>query len=381
MVIFNKLLAFLMLALLIPAVSLAAKRKIVLITDLEPDDRFAIHLLASQIEPEELLLVGTTVMNTAQKRLLTQILLQQLGFGNVPVVQGTGGFSDEYPSFQATKPARHYPREGLNILNPQALEMMWTSPRKSMDLQNKIETVLSESDGVEFLVLAPPTDLAAVLKRRPDLHSKVGHIWIMGGWSESVDEKGQTILRTTYNWNMEFLKGDANTRTLMTMEEIPMTVFSFHSNKKAIPTRSMSPQNFPAFWNAVKSLKSLMPSLQQSVTALKSWNQFVLESLSPSLPHDHPLKVALTLYGDSQISPADPLTTAGMFDSDIIESSRRVSIRLDYDDVDLQKGIRVYVTNNPTSNIRVVEQINVSRFAHMMTLSLHSLRKNLSESL
>ena len=346
----------------------AKGRKIVILTDIEPDDRIALHLLAANFLPEEILLIGTTVMNAAEKRVLVQRLMRQLGFGSVPVAQGTGFYPSDYPEIQATKPARNFLGEGKGILSSQELNELMNVPRTSMEFQQRLQSVLEQNEDVEFLVLAPPTDLVAVLEMRPDLKRKIKHIGFMGGWSEVKDEAGQLIRRLTYNGNMEPLHTNS-TRKLMKMEDLPITVFSFHAIKLAFPERSINPGNYPDVWNIIDRVKLNKISLQETSMASALWDQHILESLPPTMPPTHPLKVALTQYQGRQFAPADPLVVAAMLDPHLIQESRLASIDIDINDIDPTTGIRVYVQGNAHSQIRVVEQISAPRFINILKAS------------
>ena len=74
-----------------------AARRIIVITDLEPDDRMALHLLAARFRAPEIAFVGTTVMHAGRKALLARRLLGQLGLAEVPVFSGPGGEAGDYP--------------------------------------------------------------------------------------------------------------------------------------------------------------------------------------------------------------------------------------------------------------------------------------------
>jgi hypothetical protein len=67
------------------------KRDLIILTDMEPDDRIALAMVASQPElAKRLLFVGTTLLNTNLKAALVRRQLEQTGLGHVKVFAGTG---------------------------------------------------------------------------------------------------------------------------------------------------------------------------------------------------------------------------------------------------------------------------------------------------
>ncbi len=358
--------------------------RLMVITDMEPDDRMAIHLLAANVPETDFLFFGTTVMNAARKQALGRLMLDQIGLGNVPVHQGTGGEAGSYPNLSATRPAREYTHEGQGILTEAKLAELEAAPKSSLDLQKAIFEGLSRAnDGeVEILMLAPPVDLVEVLEKNPSLKRKIKQIFVMGGWAESQSPTGETVLRTTYNWNMDPAGSHASNR-LMAMKDVPMTVFSYHAIKKAFPTRSVNPGNFPKVWSAIDAAQASMPSLVHSSRVGGSWDGHVLENLPPELPPTHPLKAALVEHGGRQFAPADVLAVLGFLNEKLIASSRPVSIAIDESDIDPKTGIRIRVTDDQGSKIRIVESLDTDVFEKDLIEAFRSLpaitRRRLTE--
>src|SRR5262245_30369483 len=79
------------------------KRNLIVITDLEPDDRIALQLLAANFSKDEIALIGTTVMNSARKKELVRRLTNQVGLQGVGVYQGTGGTFSSYPNIASSR--------------------------------------------------------------------------------------------------------------------------------------------------------------------------------------------------------------------------------------------------------------------------------------
>ena len=185
------------LALLLAA-GAAQAREVIVITDLEPDDRIALLLVAARLQPAEILLLGTSVMHAGRKRLPVKQLLDQLGLSKVPVIQGSGGDADDYPEIASSKAVRTYADEGKGLLPDSELARIDSDTSRSSDaLSEAIRDQLHRHPGTEILLLAPPTDLVKALEMEPGLAVRVEHIHLMGGWSQGAEADGRTVRRTS----------------------------------------------------------------------------------------------------------------------------------------------------------------------------------------
>ena len=76
-------------------------KDLIILTDMQPDDRIALAIVAANRElRERLLLVGTSLLNAPLKAALARRQLGQSGLGNVPVFAGSGKwgwFSNRFP--------------------------------------------------------------------------------------------------------------------------------------------------------------------------------------------------------------------------------------------------------------------------------------------
>ena len=110
-----------------------SKVPIVVITDMEPDDRIALHLLVA-LFPERVSLIGTTVMHSYRKKVLAERLMRQLNMSHIPVIQGSGGYAEDYPEIASSRAGREYDLEGMDILDQRALQDMANQARSSKQL-------------------------------------------------------------------------------------------------------------------------------------------------------------------------------------------------------------------------------------------------------
>lgn len=336
--------------------SQAYRKNLIVITDLEPDDRIALNLLAARFG-ERLKFVGTTVMNAWRKKVLAEQYLKQLGLTGIKVYVGTGGRSTDYPDIASSRAAREYENEGHTILSDQQKEQLSGDklPRGARYLQERLEAVLKNSAEskfkMEIILLAPPTDLVAVLAKDPNLKSGIGHIHIMGGWVEApTATAGVTEKRTTYNWNMD-PKASAQ---LMAMADIPMTLYSSHIIKPSFSGGSISPASHPEIIRIIESSRA--PSLLTFRTAGASWDHHLIEKIPP-------LQKVIGENAGRQFTPADPLVVVGMLNPKITTSSAPVNIEIDLKNVDQARGYKVNVNENPQSKIQLVTAIDSSLFA------------------
>lgn len=344
------------------------ERKIIVITDLEPDDRVALDLIASHFSDKNIMLVGTTVMHAARKAALVRKQLNQLGLGSVPVFQGSGGVSDDYRAIYSTKAAKSYKREGQGILTAEELQRLDAAPRTSGELQQGIKKRLeiAADKSVEIVMLAPPTDLVKVFGDTPELQKKIKHIYIMGGWAKLSGEDGDSICRTSYNWDMD----PESSAQLMEMSHLPMTLYSSHVIKRCFPGGSINGKNFPELIELMNKYREILPSLEDTAHAKKSWNNHVMETI-PSL------KPIIEPYADHQITPADPAVIVGMIDPKFKIKEKKVRIKIDLTD-QTEKGCRVDIAEDPSSQISLVEELDLSVFKEQLLKAYSHLVRNYS---
>lgn len=350
--------------------SIKVGNKFIVITDLEPDDRIALHVLAAKIPKNEILFVGTTVKNAARKKALARKLLDQLQLHDVPVYQGSGGDNTSYFDTVSSQAAREYnSREGQNILSTHEFARLEHMHYSSLELQHHILKALKKYNDVQFIILASPTDLCAVLEQEPSLKVNIKHIHIQGGWGE-FQENGQIVLRTTYNWNMD----PQSSAQLLNMNDIPMTLYSSHMVKPCFKSGRCNIDNSPALIEAMDALQAMMPSLQDQEIACLSWDEFTIAKFPM-------LKKIIEPYKGKQFTPADPLVIVGVVNQDLIELKQAVNVLIDVQDFDESKGFRVYVEPNPSSKINVVQSVNANLFKHEIVQSFNILRQRYDAAL
>lgn len=251
--------------------------KIVVITDLEPDDRMAIHILSSSIETDRFAFFGTTVLNTYRKKFLAEQLLNEIGLKNIPVYAGENKSSKNYfPVFQSSLPALNY-LDNVFISDS-------TDSKISLgdsELTNKIYSLLKTSpqNSIVFIVLAPPTELIKAIEKDKSLISKISAIHVMGGWN--ID-KVSGNLYTTYNWNLD---GKAS-KELLGLKNVKIFLYS-SDIIKSLPNYnggSINPQTAPKVWKTIDTLSHRLTSLAHFLSAQFSWNINIAEYLETKNP-------------------------------------------------------------------------------------------------
>ena len=336
-------------------------RRFIVITDLEPDDRIALHILAAKIPHDEILFVGTNIKNAARKKALTRKLMDQLGLIDIPVYQGTGGAPESYYDIASSRAAREYAQEGEDLLPLDQLQQLNHMSYSSLDLQNQIEGALDHWSNIEFILLAPPTDIIGVLNKKPALKKHIKHIYVMGGWSE-VKEGNKTILRTTYNWNMDPIAS----AQLMSMNDIPMTLYSSDLIKHFFNGGSCNMINCKDVMMKMEALESSLPSLHDQKVAALSWDNHIIQKIPA-------LQLTVEPYKGKQFTPADPLIIVGIVNKKLITKSELVDITIDVQDLDKSKGFRVDVAPDSKSKIMLVTAIDTQIFKDELIDSLNIL--------
>lgn len=334
---------------------------LVVITDMEPDDRIALHLVAALFS-ERLTLVGTTVMHSYRKKLLAERLLLQLGLGQVPVAQGSGGYAGSYPNIDSSAAARAYDHEGIGILDEQTLIDANAHARSSSDFQTELQKVLSENQQVEFFILAPPTDLVTVLDEFPDLVERVSHIHLMGGWVDAGIAPDNE-LRTTYNWNMD----PTSAAKLLSLRNVSITLYSSHTIKKQFAGGSVQRTNYPNIVALLEDNADSLPSVADTIVSGASWDNHVMDRI-PALEN-----VIGRDNAGRQFSPADPIVVIGAYDSNMATRTTAVKIILDDTDMDSGRGYRIRVEPAPDSTIDLVEELDKDVFREVFVEAFEKL--------
>lgn len=339
-------------------------RNIVLITDMEPDDRIAINIISSRLG-NRLLFAGSTVMNAPRKAFLIRQQFALVGLENVPVYTGTGGLTSDYVDISSSRAARSYEQEGKTVIPEPELKRL-NDPqgrRSSNDLKIHLKPALSEASQngtkLDFLMLAPPTDLVAVLEANPELKSAIGHIHVMGGWVDVKNaQTGEVEKRTTYNWNM----APEASRKLMAMSDIPMTLYSSHTIKAAFAGGSINTQNAPDLVSILEN--SDTQAMEVFRRAAQSWDHHLMEKI-PALQN------VIGANAGKQFTPADPLVVVGMINPDLIENSTRILLNIETADLDSTRGYKVEVREDAQSQIRLVDSIRPEVFISETVSALH----------
>lgn len=317
----------------------------IIITDMEPDDHMALIMTAALIPASEIYFIGATVLHSGQKKVLTENLLRELKY-NVAVIQGSGGKPNDYEDILSSRAAREYCHEIKTDLN-------YTSD----DLKNAIYSVLTKNINVEFVLLAPPTDLIKVLDENPALKSSIRHIHVMGGYMIKDDN------RTTYNWNMDPIAS----AKLVAMSDINMTIYSSHVIKAAFQGGSINCANYPELIKHIDGLVNKIPALKSHRTACLNWNRHIIQKI-PMLAN------VIGPYCDHQFTPADLIVIANIVYPEINTKQKSVSLKIDLNEKDPNCGYKITVTDNLDSKIKIVEQIDIVKFINVVNQVLDLLK-------
>jgi hypothetical protein len=341
--------------------------KLVVITDLEPDDRIAIHILSANFEPDRFAFFGTTVLNTQYKKTLTEQILEEVGLKNIPVYSGEQKSSKDYfPVFQSSLPA-------INYSNNDSISELTNSifPSGDSELTNKIYSLLktSQQNSIAFIVLAPTTELIKAIAKDKSLVSKISAIHIMGEWN--ID-RASGKLYTTYNWNMD---GEASKELLM-LKNVKIFLYSSDMIKilQNYNSGSINPQTAPGVWKTIDSLSHRLPSLSHFLSAQFNWNINIAEYLKTKNPG---LANTIKSFTEKQFTPADAFVTVGIINPDFIPPHSLIPIKadIDLDNYDLSKGyfVKIYVVPESESKIFLVTKINPDEFEKTLIESLWKL--------
>ena len=354
---------FVLLTLLVSA-SVDA-RSLIVITDMEPDDRISLILLAA-LGPEAISLVGTSGLHAGRKAALVRQLMDQLGMPDVPVVQGSGGLPATYPDISSSRAALRYRREGEHLLSQGQLETLSRDvPRSSDELQKRLRSMLQAARDVEVVLLAPAIDLVELLESHPELRANLKHIHMMGGWSESIGTVGNISRWSSYNWNMA---PEAAAR-LLQMREIPMTLYSTHMIKRDFSGGSINRDDFPEIIELLEEKARQYEWAESFFTSSASWDSHVLQQIPYLIP-------IIGNHAGQQFTPADPVVVLGLSNPELVIRVQAVDISIDLEDLDPAQGYRVTVKENSASNIKSIEAIDTLAFRRQIASIILRLSTN-----
>lgn len=343
----------------------SASPPVVVITDWEPDDVIALHLLAGGVEARRIVLVGTTVLHAGRKALLARRLFDQLGLERVPVVAGSGGSPASYPDFPSTRAARTWDAEAAGRVPPDLSSPAAAAPRSSSALADRLVQVLQERDGVEIVLLAPPTDLVAALRRLPARRRAVHRIHVMGGWSDGpANGQGERPRWTTYNWTM----APADSRELMRLTDVPVTLYSSHVLKEAFEGGSVNARRAPAIFAALDRAADRLASVAEWAKASRRWDEHVMVTI-PALAG------VIGPHAGRQFTPADPAVVLGLLAPEIVTASHGVRVDIDPAATHEGRGFRVAVTPDPRSHVRAVDSLDPVLFERAFVAALAGVRR------
>jgi hypothetical protein len=349
-------------------VTLDADTALIVVTDMEPDDRIALQVLAAHVHPDRIAVAGTTVLHAGLKLDLARRLFDQIRYTTAPLYQGHGGEPDAYqPHVRSTAPARSYRDEGKGILSDAVLDQLRTAPRASDALALAIRRQLLEARRPsEIILLAPPTDLLSALdgmsgEERARALRNLRRIHVMGGWSTARDG----TLRTTYNWSM----APRESRALMALEGVDIVLYSSHAILPVFQG-SVNRDTAPWLWSVVERLTPTSASLGDGLIAQRSWDQVVVD-------HYPEVGDQIARYAGHQFTPADPFVMVGALDESFIRAGNvrpvRVTIGAGEDDFDPATGYRVTVTDDPRSRVLLVDGFDKAEFETFTADSLERL--------
>lgn len=306
-------------------------KDLIVLTDFEPDDRIAVEFLMAACR-ERIKFVGTSLFHAVRKKALVERVIR-----GIPVYAGTGG----WPSLAArsTAAGRTYEMEGRGILTEAELDVFWRSEPSSDELGIALKKCLEEAPfrSMEIALLVAPTDLIKVIADRPVLRQKIRRIHAMGGWS--IEQ------RTTYNFDMDA----ESSRRLMSLDDVPITLYSSHILKQQIGT-TVNSQTFPSIIELLEKRKERSVGLRDAEKAILSWNSHVLKQI-PALeavvrPHIH-----------QQFTPADLAVAVGVVAPEFVVRTERIRANITVQP-DSELGSPVSVSLDPNSSVELAVELD-----------------------
>lgn len=348
----------------------------IILTDLEPDDRMALTLLSQKFPKKNVLAIGANLLHSGRKAELARHLMRQLGWSDVPVVQGNGGEASSYPEFASNAAAKTYQNEGKSILTGLEQVDVRANGSVSVDLQlfigKAMQQARKEKKKLNFLVLSPATDLANAIMSSTNYNATnietINRVVMVGGWVEVANADGNKELRSTYNWNMDPISA----RTVL--DNVPnVTVISSHLIKPVFGGGSLNSKNAEGLIDAMT--KSKHAAMRDFHTAGKSWDTHLIEKIPP-------LANVIGPFAGNQFTPADVLAAAYVIDSSIVTSAQsNVRISFDVDNLNEKGGlIQLADAKQGFATQSIVEGVDKDKFLKLLESTLRGLDSSSCEA-
>ena len=318
-----------------------APEQIVVITDMEPDDRRALRVLAKSPLRSKVKLIGTTALGTPVKTALARRLLQQLGMGDVPVVQGWGGAPGDYPPTLSSLAARTFRHEGVGVFSAVRLAELADKPRQSHALALALIDTIRRHHQTDVLVLGPATDLAEALRRDPELVSGIRCVHMVGGW---VDRKSRGQ-RSTYNWNMQPHAANA----ILANKRVPVVLHSSHVFQSGPLGVSVNRSTHPLVWRTIVDRSLSDESVFEDGVASATWDRHIISTYPP-------LRNVVGPHVGRNFSPTDPAAAIALAYPKLIEDFQVMKVRVDTKNFDPKLGFRVIAEPERSGHVALVRR-------------------------
>ncbi|KAL3080540.1 hypothetical protein niasHS_013734 [Heterodera schachtii] len=240
------------------------------------DDQFTLEMISATELAGKVLAIGTT----EQER--KAALAQSLGLDKVPVYVRSS--SEEFKKMLLTKPNEKKPK------------------RKENEFQNFLKNLLDErlktNSKVHFLVLAPPTDLSAVLWENKELAEAVGEIHITDGCCKKCQEsKPAPAPLSLNNFLSELLREHTKPTTYNVSMDALATVYLLEmASNREVNVQLISSYLLAQTFNNVDDLNKNFPKLKLRNEA------------------NAPADIKIMPLIDEQFSPAGPIAVLAIMD-------------------------------------------------------------------
>lgn len=327
----------------------------IIISDLRAEDRLALVLLSQSVLRDRVLAVGATTLHSGRKAEHARRLLRQLSWTGVPVLQGSGGRPDSYPEIAAAALEAEFRDDGRGILSPLNEVDARINGLSSLDLQlfitKTLEQAHREEKKINFLVLAPPTDLANALLsaqgRERGHSSAIGQVVMTGGWVSTKDGP-----RASRSWSMDPVS------TQIVLNATNVTLISA-----------------PALTSAFNEGRTDMNHLAFTRDLLRSWHPALVDSRRVNLlgRFDQPANI-LDQFAVPESSAASVAAAAAIVDPSVFSARRsEFSVEVLVDQL-MPDGfpVRVGVPRSSFPKHTYVEELDGKKIVAQLTSALRS---------
>lgn len=355
--------------------------KLAVFTDYEADDSVAVGLLMKYSKEHDVLedqfLIGALLSNQYRKKALVQEMVKLFGYSAGNVYAGTGGIKEPFEE-EGRNILTNADCQRFHELDANYLACQEPAAHQSQELAQAFERMLENAsdNSIDVLLLTNPIDFVTSLEKNKANFAKINKIFMMGGWYDN---------KPTFNWQLHLESVKTLLGLLKEVQGKPnspqLFIFSSHFFAREF-NGYVNAKKFPEVIKAfdisthpvASHLRNMVRNWDDSMTVIKdgysddekAWRLEMVD------------RIGKENIG-RQFAPADPATALGYLypEQFILQQTPSMIAFIESTDAHGKMNTRVEVSPDPTSNVYVVDKVDLKLFSDKLVdlMSMSDLRK------